>query len=189
MKLKVTVVASRLKIRLPKYLFDGCSKDFYLGLTDSPSDIVRAEKIALLIEHDILNECFDKSLEKYRSEFKLFIGDLIKLWLEYRKPYWDNSTFKNKQYLCNEINAFFPNYTSISFRDAVDFSKHLLRNYPKPDTFNRKIDTLIKCWDWLINMDYVCDNPWLKIDKLHNTNKNKPKPRPFTKNGSTKVVM
>ncbi|MGL4375993.1 MAG: hypothetical protein ACRCT1_06110, partial [Microcoleaceae cyanobacterium] len=101
-----------------------------------------AEKIAQVIEQDIALNRFDYSLDKYRNSLRLPVGELFGMWLDYRKPYWDESTYKIKQYLRGDLERFFPTHQAVTFRDAVDFSQHLLRDQPRPDTFNRKIDTL-----------------------------------------------
>ena len=178
--LSVSSDRGRLKIRLPKHLYQGRFKDFYLGLTESPSNIVLAEKIAQVIEQDISLNRFDYSLEKYRESLRLSISELFGMWLNYKKPYWDEATYKIKQYLRGDLERFFPDHQSVGFRDAVDFSQYLLRDKPKADTFNRKIDSLRRAWEWLINMGFASENPWLKIEKLRDKNRRSRKPKPFS---------
>lgn len=179
--LSVSSSGGRLKIRLPKHLYQGRFKDFYLGLPESPSNIILAEKIAQVIDQDISLNRFDYSLEKYRNSLRLPVGELFGIWLDYKRPYWDEATYKIKQYLRGDLERFFPNHQSVTFRDAVDFSQFLLRDRPMADTFNRKIDTLRRAWEWLINMGYASENPWLKIEKLRDKNRRSRKPKPFSK--------
>lgn len=179
--LSVSSSGGRLKIRLPKHLYEGRFKDFYLGLSESPSNIILAEKIAQVIEQDLSLNRFDYSLEKYRNSLRLPVGELFGMWLDYKRPYWDEATYKIKQYLRCDLERFFPNHQSVTFRDAVDFSQFLLRDRPMADTFNRKIDTLRRAWEWLINMGYASENPWLKIEKLRDKNRRSRKPKPFSK--------
>lgn len=58
----------RLRLRLPRQLFDGKQKYLTLGLPDSKVNRRLAEAKKALIEEDILKERFDYSLDKYRNQ-------------------------------------------------------------------------------------------------------------------------
>lgn len=84
---------SRLRLRLPRQLYDGNQKYLTLGLDDSPGNRKIAEAKAKQIESDIAYERFDYSLNKYRPEHaRLVVStatetpqvlNLVQLWEKY----------------------------------------------------------------------------------------------------------
>ncbi len=83
----------RLRLRLPRQLFDGKQKYLSLGLPDTELNRRAAKAKAKLIESDIALERFDHTLEKYgkqvpKLEVKAFAGaisdlSLMELWEQY----------------------------------------------------------------------------------------------------------
>jgi hypothetical protein len=57
----------RLRLRLPRQLYEGSQKYLTLGLADTPENHHIAEQTAHQIELDILSGEFDKTLTKYES--------------------------------------------------------------------------------------------------------------------------
>ena len=60
-------VRGRLRIRLPRKLFDGAQRDLYLGLNDTPENRQVAQAIKQLIDSDAAIGAFDRELEKYQN--------------------------------------------------------------------------------------------------------------------------
>ena len=61
----IEVLGSRLRLRLPRELYNGKQKYLSLGLTDTPDNRKLAEAKAKLIESDIERERFDCTLVRY----------------------------------------------------------------------------------------------------------------------------
>jgi len=66
----------RLRLHLPRQLFDGQNKYLTLGLTDTPENQKLAEQKANEIELDIEAGCFDETLDKYKPQRHLSIVKL-----------------------------------------------------------------------------------------------------------------
>lgn len=64
----VEVLQGRLRLRLPRQLYNGKQKYLTLGLDDSPGDWKIAQAKAKQIESNIAFERFDHTLNKYRPE-------------------------------------------------------------------------------------------------------------------------
>lgn len=64
----VETFQGRLRIRLPRQLYEGKQKYLTLGLDDSPGNWKIAEAKVKQIESDIAYERFDRTLNKYRPE-------------------------------------------------------------------------------------------------------------------------
>jgi hypothetical protein len=62
----VEAFQGRLRLRLPRQLFDGKQKYLTLGLSDTKINLKIAEAKAQEIQTDIVLERFDYTLDKYR---------------------------------------------------------------------------------------------------------------------------
>lgn len=94
---------NRLRIRLPKTLFNGKDKTFSLGLlTDNPRNWNKAQEICDLINTDIRLGLFDPTLERYLPQHKtseylekvknlypdISLMELWQKYMEYKAPHW-----------------------------------------------------------------------------------------------------
>ncbi|MGM3306244.1 tyrosine-type recombinase/integrase [Anabaena sp. WFMT] len=89
---------SRLRLRLPRQLYQGTQKYLTLGLADTPENRELAEQKAHQIELDILSGNFDETLAKYKPQRHLSIvipgepqqvlriGELWDRYVEYKRP-------------------------------------------------------------------------------------------------------
>lgn len=57
----------RLRLRLPKQVCGNNKRYIALGLADTPDNLKLAEQKANEIELDILADCFDETLDKYKQ--------------------------------------------------------------------------------------------------------------------------
>lgn len=64
--ISVEVFQERLRLRLPRQLFEGKQKYLTLGLSNAKINLKIAEAKAHEIESDIVLERFDYTLDKYR---------------------------------------------------------------------------------------------------------------------------
>jgi integrase len=86
----------RLRLHLPKVLYDGKNKYLSLGLSDIPINRKFAEQTASQIKFDISTGGFDPTLEKYRNkEYLKGEKTLSELWSKYvafKSKQWSPST-------------------------------------------------------------------------------------------------
>ncbi|MCC5624498.1 DUF3596 domain-containing protein [Nostoc sp. CHAB 5715] len=64
---------SRLRLRLPRQLYEGTQKYLTLNLADTPENCQLAEQKAYQIELDIASGSFDETLAKYKPQRHLSI--------------------------------------------------------------------------------------------------------------------
>ena len=95
----------RLRLQLPRQLYDGNRKYMYLNLADTAENWKLAEAKAQLIESDIKFERFDPTLTKYKPQTHLTVIETIKpqpeitfsqlfvKYLQYKKPTVKETTF------------------------------------------------------------------------------------------------
>lgn len=106
-KPSVNADKGKLRISLPRYLFDGKRKYVYLNMSDTPRNRTLAEAKAMAIESDILFGCFDFSLQKYQNHSpkpdlrivpspRLLIREIWDKYVEFKRSSWSISTLNNQ---------------------------------------------------------------------------------------------
>lgn len=96
-KAQILVVSNRFRIQLPRHLYEGKQKYLCLGLSNTPANRLKADKVLLAIQRDIDYEEFDITLEKYVKLEEINITP--------RKPV--NETVVVKQLLIKDLVADF----------------------------------------------------------------------------------
>jgi integrase len=132
----------RLRLRLPRSLYEGEQKYLSLGMSDTSENRQLAEAKAQLIESDIKFERFDPTLKKYKPQTHLTVVETIKpqpeltlnklfeRYLEFKKPTLKATTFN---YMVTGIQSYIDRcpYQPLSENGAL-----LVRAWLLEDTTN-----------------------------------------------------
>lgn len=163
----VEVFQGRLRLRLPRHLFEGKQKYLTLGLSDSKETRKLADAKAKQIEADIAYERFDFTL----SSYKLQVGDsevqknepekldLVKLWeryVNYRKPQVSLSTVAN-QYAA--VTSHLNKIPDTSVEKAAEVRDWLI-NQLTLDAAKRTLVQLNACCKWAMKSKILPCNPF-----------------------------
>lgn len=189
LKVWIESFRGRLRIGLPKSLFEGKQKYLSLSLDDSPDNRVVAEAKAKEIEADIFFDKFDASLVKYRPEGsttqrpvsveasvlrlptqKYIAGDLKKCWegwLNQQRAVASPST-KAKSY--KTYNNYFSSLPHHDPSRALEIKDWCIENIPS-DSCKRFITRLSAACDWGLERNYISDNPFRGMSKKIKTPK------------------
>ncbi|HEY9657059.1 MAG TPA: DUF3596 domain-containing protein, partial [Allocoleopsis sp.] len=124
----------RLRLHLPRFLYEGKNKYLSLGLDDTPENRKLAEAKARSIESDIIYERFDPTLNKYRpqhlqvvspDEQPKVVPKLKELWAEYveyvsvgKSPKTINGTY-------NPVTSYLNKIEADGLQDVVKFRSDL----------------------------------------------------------------
>lgn len=196
----------KLRIRLPKAFFSGKSKYLNLGLDDTPKNRRYAERKIDAINADIVHECFDITLEKYKPQAKktsnvtkfktLDLPDIAKLYERYitanKNNVSPNTYCKNYlQWLKRLQNKDIPQEClEISEEGSLRLLAYLEKKYTS-DANRRLIDQLNACCRWAIGAGIVAlaVNPYEKLKKGMPKPKKKRKiPASFTKEEIKQII-
>jgi integrase len=188
----------KLRLRLPRNLFDGKQKYISLGLTDTPENQKIAEVKKREIESDIARDLvvsgtFDSTLAKYRPQTHLTLVQSINLNQDGQKSFklselWHRYTeFKATQV---EKTTFIRDYGKIKKRiaklptqninDAVTIRDYLLKVYAS-ETAKRTLKQFNACCNWAVRSKLIQSNPFdgmaseIKSKKTSRTSR-----KPFT---------
>lgn len=156
---------NRLRLRLPRQLFEGKQKYLSLGLADTLENRKLAESKARQIELDILAGYFDASLEKYKSQTSSTAAtsmpkySLLNLWDEY-------TAYKSKTLTITTINKDFKrtrnhirSLPTQKVTDAIAIRNFLL-DHLTLNTAKRVLTQLKACCDWAMEADLIDANPF-----------------------------
>jgi integrase len=171
----------RLRLRLPRQLFNGKQQYLYLGLPDTTVNRKVAEAKAKLIEADIAFERFDYTLAKYgKSGPNLTVVEAIKpkpslnlaeLWERYteaRSKDVSETTLKlNYARVTSHINKL----PTKSLEDAIAIRDHLIK-HNSPYTAKRIWIQLNACCKWAKRSKLIADNPFSEMAEDFKLNNN-----------------
>ena len=161
----VETFQNRLRLRLPRQLYDGKQKYLTLGFEDTPSNRKVAEAKAKQIESDIVLEKFDHTLSKYRPDHAKSVElpkavDLSELWERYTQ-------FKASQV---EKSTLLRDYGKIGKRiqklpvqsldRPVVIRDFLLKAY-SAEVAKRTLKQINACCNWAIRSKLIESNPFL----------------------------
>lgn len=162
----VEVNNNRLRLRLPRQVYGGKQKYFYLGLSDTKPN----RRIALLkaaqIEADILFERFDPTLMKYKPPVYplpgkpiyitvLSLADLWEQYTEFKAKSLSPSSLKDFKKVANHIQRG----PSQSLADGKKIAHHLLDTLTT-DSARRTLVQLNACCEWAIERELIDKNPF-----------------------------
>ncbi|MBD2771667.1 tyrosine-type recombinase/integrase [Iningainema tapete] len=162
----------RLRLRLPRQLYEGKQKYLTLRMADTLENWKLAEVKAKQIEKDITYEQFDYTLARYKSQSHL---TLIKPTLKSQEEstlndLWDIYTvYKAKTLSVTTINKDFKktknhiaSLPTQKLSDAVIIRNFLL-NKLTPNAAKRVLTQLKACCDWAIDSKLITDNPFVDM--------------------------
>jgi integrase len=166
----VEVFQGRLRLRLPRQLFEGKQKYLTLGLSDTKINLKIAEAKAQEIQTDIVLERFDYTLDKYRpthlkpvtmnhSQQALNLGALWDKYMEFKKPIASPSTIGNQYAGFTRAIALLP---SQNLKDSVMIRDWIVANKP-PNAAKRLIVQLNACCKWGMKSGLITENPFLDM--------------------------
>lgn len=188
----------RLRIRLPRSLFGGKQKHLYLGLNDTSRHRAIGDRKVDAINSDLINDCFDITLERYKPQGKReshllkikgleapsVIG-LYERYIECRKPEVSPNTYiQNYRHWLDRLNKDFipPEATRVAEDSAFQLLQILEGRYTR-DSCRRLFVQLNACCRWAIEKKLIAgSNPYGKVLKvLPKAKKKRRNPTFFTK--------
>jgi hypothetical protein len=148
----VEAFQGRLRLRLPRQLFDGKQKYLTLGLSDTKINLKIAEAKAQETQTDIVLERFDYTLDKYRpthlkpvtmnhSQQVLNLGALWDKYMEFKKPIASPSTIGNQYAGFTRAIALLP---SQNLKDSILIRDWIVAN--KPPNAAKRLIVQLRCW-------------------------------------------
>lgn len=184
----VEVFRDRLRLRLPRQVFNGFQKYFTLGIPDTQENRELAEAKAKIIEADIAFERFDTTLRKYQPNY---VEDKYPPLLEL----WDKFTEEKKKQLTittiaidyrkvrNQILAL-PSYLNIGQPKSI--RSHLKKKL-SPDAAKRTFNYIKSCCEWAFDEEIIHENPFANL-KLKTQKKVSDEIKPFTKDERDRII-
>ncbi|MBD2203732.1 tyrosine-type recombinase/integrase [Calothrix sp. FACHB-1219] len=163
---------NRLRLQLPRQLFNGKQKYLTLGLDDTPGNRQIAEAKAKEIERDIqanilVPGTFDYTLNKYRpesfrlveaekSEYPVSLNEIWEQFIEHKKKISSPSTMRFQYRVFSNYLSKLPTH---DLEKAVEIRDWVLSNIP-PESAKRFIVRLSACCDWAIESQIITNNPF-----------------------------
>jgi len=160
----------RLRLRLPRQLFNGKQRYLTLGLDDTRVNRKFAEAKAQELESDIVYERFDYTLDKYRpthlklvtmnhSQTGLTLSELWVKYLEFKKPSASPSTIANQYAGLTRAIALLPTQ---KLQEAVVIRDWIVANKP-PNAAKRLLVQINACCKWGIKSGLITENSFLDM--------------------------
>lgn len=161
----------RLRLRLPRQIYEGQQKYLTLGLADTVENRQTAEAKACQIELDIISGNFDSTLRKYKPATHLTLiqsieqpqvaVNIAELWakyVEYRKPKVSETTLKlNYKTIASHIDKL--PYKELTESNSVAIRDYLAANN-SAYTAKRVITQLAACCEWAVSSKLLTSNPF-----------------------------
>lgn len=176
----------RLRLQLPRQVFDGEQKYLSMGLPDTPTNRAVAQAKAQKIELDIVMERFDSSLARYASPYTQFenLPEIGEIWEKYScfKSKTISKTTLEKDYkvIYNHIKKF----PSQKIGKAKRIKEYLLDNC-SIGTAKKVLLYLKACCEWAMMEDLIPRNPFFTF-KIRT--KRKRSINPFTISEQEKII-
>ncbi len=179
-------VNGKLRIRLPRYLYEGKQRYISLGLEDTLENNVKANEVISDIQYDIRKDQFDFSRKKYKPQhLKLVINQIaqnrepsiIQLWEQYVK---DQSIKKqwSESYKANMIGATTSHLNKINDIGNLHISD-AETVYKRLESLNLSLDATKRVLVGLSAMvNWAKRNRITKEENLFAVFKNEIKPKP-----------
>ncbi|WP_009632344.1 site-specific integrase [Synechocystis sp. PCC 7509] len=192
------VFQGRLRLRLPRKLFNGKQTYLSLGVDDTKLNRKIAEAKIRQIELDILSENFDSTLTKYKAQTHLAVVenlipkqqiDLSNLWLKHRDFKQPN---RSQSWLmtCNQQTKYLAKCPYKSLEKSKEIFNWIISNIPAHSA-KRLVVELSACCDWGVKNNFITDNPFKglasKID-LKKVNSEDNDINPFSKEERDAIV-
>ena len=192
-KVRLESVSGRLRLR---WSGSGKRHCLSLGLPDTKSNRLAAQKIILQVEADLETGKFYE-LAHYKRQMqsagapaaKLTAVEIFDKWLEYKATHvskrtidWYGDTRKNL------VTFFQDRPAEETDKNAATAFFVWLKSQPlKPETQQRRLEAVAAAWKWAVEENITPVNPWGKISKLVDV-PDIEKARPFTKEERAKIL-
>ncbi|HEY9629390.1 MAG TPA: tyrosine-type recombinase/integrase [Coleofasciculaceae cyanobacterium] len=185
-KVGVESKEGRLRLRLPRQLFDGQQKYISLETEDSPINRELAQHQARQIEIDILTNCFDQTLNRYKpasrlrlvNQTQLEFPDLWQQFVKFKALKLEQTTIIKRM---NPIARRVIKYGK-SVQTKKDATQFLLwlDTQVSGTTCHMTMQTLSACYEWGISQGIVDLNPYQGLTDAIKQEKAK-KAKPYSK--------
>jgi integrase len=163
----------RLRLRLPRQLFEGRQKYLMPGLADTAIHRKLAEAKAKLIESDIAMERFDYTLAKYghqQSPARSIVAavkpkpasDLAKLWAQYTEAQAKRVSETTLKLNYVRVAGHIRKLPTRSLDDAIVIRDHLLA-HNSAYTAHRIWVQLNACCKWALRSKLIAENPFADL--------------------------
>ncbi len=155
------------------------SKRYSINLSSyTKTNLLKAKKIALNIEHDIANEKFDYSLNKYKGKEEV-VSDIKKSIVEY----FEEWTTSYKQMDC-ELHTNYNSVRNMLKKWGGTDQSNILNKFNSETfcgaTYNRRLTMLKDFIKWLIRKGIWAFHPLQDVSPKRYRKPNQPKRKPFT---------
>lgn len=163
----VKVIEDKGWLRL-RWSFGGRRYTLAMGLSDTPTNRLVAERKAKTIETDLVLEQFDSTLVKYRSQNagggSVTVVDLFEQFIRYKARQLDPRSLEKYNGLVPHLRQFFRSKQAlfVSNEDGYAFHGWLSRRLSLV-TLRERISLLRSCWDWGMKRGLVQENPWTDV--------------------------
>jgi len=159
----------RLRLRLPRSLYNGEQKRLVLGLTDTQENRLIAEKKRIECELDIKMGLFDWTHKKYKPGSHLVVVEepkpkvvpkLDELWqryTEYKQAQGLEETTIVRDY--GKIAKRFKEFPTLDVERGAEIEAHLLKRYAA-ETAKRTLKALSGCCNWAVKRKLINANPF-----------------------------
>ncbi len=179
----------RLRIQLPRQLFDGEQKYLSLGLPDTPINRDAAQARIKLIESDIAFDRFDYTLERYRVQALTTNGtNLADLWSKYTqhkaRELEATTIAKDFKRVSNHLSRC--PVKTISGVPSARRVRTYLQNNATPATARKILMYIRSCCDWAVDEGLLQANPFTGL-KVKGKNQ-KRDPKPFTRSEMDQII-
>lgn len=166
--MKVTIEDHDDRLRL-RWQYQGKRHTLSCGVPNTQIGMTRAKEKAAQIERDILAECFDATLVKYRpkttgkNRSELSASELFKRFTEYKFKECDLAPGSQSRYDC--VLGYLEKHLNIlahevSGKRSGDFASLLIERL-SPITAKTYLGLLSACWGWAHGKYSVAsENPW-----------------------------
>lgn len=170
-RVRLESVNNRLRLR---WSASGKRHSFSLGTADTKTNRLAAQKIILQIEADLESGIF-VSADQYKIAQisvpvrpQLTVVQIFDKWLTYKATHVSKRTvdwYKDTQ---KNLAAFFGerSETEIDKNAAMGFFLWLKDQPLKPETQQRRLESVAAAWKWAEEEKLVASNPWIKIPQL-----------------------
>jgi len=163
-------------------------KRYSLNLFDfNRENLHWAKSIAVQIESDIRNNCFDLSLDAYQPVFRLKTVITDKTLVSYFEDWVRN--YRNMD--CNRDIDYYSTRSMMKKWDDLDIKNlvgNLNREVIAPKTYNRRLIILKAFFDWAKRKEIVTQNPLEDVLPKKTRKTEKPNRRPFSK-AEIKIIL
>lgn len=167
----VEAFQGRLRLRLPRSLYNGKHKYLTLGLDDNAINRKKAELTASTIELDILNNAFDFTLAKYKPQKNktrddkpdtpLDLSELWERYTNYRRSQIAETTLRIGYTVVSNHISKLPSQTLTNANKIRDY---LLANLSR-DSAKRTLASISACCDWAVESGLIDLNPFQGMAK------------------------